>query len=80
MPGSNGERFPHAPVAVGSSVSQPFYTSSKSEHSSEFLGPPLQTKVGKDSAPAGETREQGRKSWADSTSLCGAAFLFRKVS
>lgn len=43
-----GERFPHASVAVVSSVSQPFYTSSKSEHSSEFLCPPLQAKAGND--------------------------------
>lgn len=57
-----GERFPHASVAVVSSVSQPFYTSSKSEHSSEFLRPPLQAKAGNDSALADDTREQGKKS------------------
>lgn len=57
-----GERFPHASVAVVSSVSQPFYTSSKSEHSSEFLRPPLQAKAGNDSALADETREQGKRS------------------
>lgn len=75
-----GERFPHASVAVVSSVSQPFYTSSKSERSSEFLRPPLQAKAGNDCPSWRDLRTRQEEPTPTCICLCGVAFLSWKVT